>query len=116
MRLAMVFAVSLAASGCGAESSGPSAENEARPHIPAEKVKSETVPSEAEQTSGAVPVPPDPPADPTLAGLSPSRRREYDRGYRDCARGHYAFDAEQQGEYYRIGCMTAENAKSDGER
>jgi hypothetical protein len=116
LRLAIVFAVSVAASACGAEIPDPSAENEARPQIPGAKTNLKALPSDIEQSSRAVPVPLEPPVDPSLAGLSPARQREYDRGYRDCARGHYAFDAEQQGEYYRIGCMTAENAKTDGER
>jgi hypothetical protein len=49
-----------------------------------------------------------PEAAPDPAGMSPYRRREYDRGYRDCMTGH--FDPERQGESYRIGCMAAEDA------
>lgn len=48
--------------------------------------------------------------DSALASMSPYRRREYERGYRDCANGQY--DRERQGESYRLGCMAAENAKS----
>jgi hypothetical protein len=50
------------------------------------------------------------PVDAAVATMSPYRRREYERGYRDCISGN--FDAERQGESYRIGCMAAENAKS----
>jgi hypothetical protein len=52
--------------------------------------------------------------DPALASMSPYRRREYDRGYRDCANEQY--DPERQGESYRLGCMAAENAKSGSQR
>ena len=53
----------------------------------------------------------EPPArDPGLATMSPYRRREYERGYRDCLSGN--FDRERQGESYRIGCMAAEEAKA----
>lgn len=46
---------------------------------------------------------------PGVAGMSPYRRREYERGYRDCLTGN--FDGERQGESYRIGCMAAEDVK-----
>lgn len=46
---------------------------------------------------------------PNVTGMSPYRRREYERGYRDCMSGN--FDGERQGESYRIGCMAAEDAK-----
>lgn len=51
----------------------------------------------------------EPPGDPGLAAMSPYRRREYERGWRDCMTGNY--DRERQGESYRIGCMAAEEAK-----
>ena len=51
----------------------------------------------------------EPPDDPGLAAMSPYRRREYERGWRDCMTGNY--DRERQGESYRIGCMAAEEAK-----
>ena len=53
--------------------------------------------------------PADPEAVPGVAGMSPYRRREYERGWRDCMTGN--FDPERQGESYRIGCMAAEDAK-----
>ena len=62
-----------------------------------------------------VEIPETPPEDPSLAALSPSRRREYDNGYRDCRAGNYEYDAQTQGEYYRIGCMAAENLKAGAE-
>ncbi len=58
----------------------------------------------------------EPPADPAFAAMSAGQRREYDRGYRDCIRGRYDYDPERQGESYRIGCMAAENARSDADR
>ena len=56
----------------------------------------------------------EPPDDPGLAAMSPFRRREYERGWRDCMTGNY--DRERQGESYRIGCMAAEEAKEAGGR
>ena len=56
----------------------------------------------------------EPPDDPGLAAMSPYRRREYQRGWRDCMTGNY--DRERQGESYRIGCMAAEEAKGAGKR
>jgi hypothetical protein len=43
------------------------------------------------------------PAD--LAGLSPSRRRAYERGLADCRAGRY--DPDRYPEAYRIGCAAA---------
>jgi len=51
----------------------------------------------------------EPPEDPGLAAMSPYRRRQYERGWRDCMTGNY--DRKRQGESYRIGCMAAEEAK-----
>ena len=56
----------------------------------------------------------EPPDDPGLAAMTPYRRREYERGWRDCMTGDY--DRERQGESYRIGCMAAEEAKEEGGR
>ena len=51
--------------------------------------------------------PADPPEDyPGVAELSPSQRRAYERGWRDCREGRY-----QPGEWaeaYRIGCAAAQ--------
>jgi len=60
--------------------------------------------NEIAPTSGS-----EPEAMPGVAGMSPYRRREYERGYRDCMSGN--FDRERQGESYRIGCMAAEDAR-----
>jgi hypothetical protein len=46
---------------------------------------------------------------PSPATMTPYRRREYERGYRDCMSGN--FDGERQGESYRIGCMAAAEAR-----
>jgi hypothetical protein len=46
-----------------------------------------------------------PPGDPGLTGLSPSQRRAYELGYRDCSHGRYAPDNHL--EAYRIGCGAA---------
>ena len=54
-----------------------------------------------------------PPGDPGLAGLSPSQRRAYELGYRDCSHGRYAPDNHL--EAYRIGCGAAHD-RMDGPR
>ncbi|HET9429368.1 MAG TPA: hypothetical protein VFO69_13510 [Allosphingosinicella sp.] len=74
------------------------------------------IPSTGEGVGNVATLPVDPPNDPALAAMSASRRREYERGYRDCIRGDYAYDPERQGESYRIGCMAAENVKAGGDR
>ncbi len=51
------------------------------------------------------------PDDPGLATMSPSRRRAYERGYRDCSAGRY--DPDPYPESYRIGCGAAEDRKAD---
>lgn len=52
------------------------------------------------------------PDDPGLAGMSPSQRRAYERGYRDCSAGRYV--PERYPEAYRIGCSAAEDRKAGG--
>jgi len=53
-----------------------------------------------------------PPEIPGVAEMSPYRRREYERGWRDCRTGN--FDRERQCESYRIGCMAAQEASEAG--
>ena len=80
------------------------ARNESRARSAAPANKTAAVPANvAEET---IVTPPQPPG---VAGMSPYRRREYERGYRDCMSGN--FDGERQGESYRIGCMAAEDVK-----
>lgn len=50
--------------------------------------------------------------DPGLAGLSPTQRRAYELGYRDCSHGRYAPDNRL--EAYRIGCGAAHNRAERG--
>lgn len=112
MRLALLLALTaLASSGCGLQSEKPAEDQPARaePKVQAAEAEPETeptAPSGANETAPSA----TPPDDPSLAGMSPYRRREYERGYRDCLSGNY--DRERQGESYRIGCMAAENAKT----
>lgn len=47
-----------------------------------------------------------PDGDPGLAGMSPSRRRAYEQGFRDCSAGRY--DPDPYPEAYRIGCGAAQ--------
>jgi hypothetical protein len=75
--------------------------NEGRP-TPAPANQAAPAPSNKVETA------PDGPPD--VTGMSPYRRREYERGYRDCMTGN--FDGERQGESYRIGCMAAEDVKA----
>lgn len=103
-----LFAALLLLAGC----------NPGVPPPPAQVNRAEPVrkalPSAPANETGALnesePVAAEPPAgDPGLAAMSPYRRREYERGYRDCMTGN--FDRERQGESYRIGCMAAEEAR-----
>lgn len=48
--------------------------------------------------------------DPGLAGMSPSRRRAYRAGFRDCSAGRY--NPDPYPEAYRIGCGAAEELKA----
>lgn len=53
--------------------------------------------------------PAQPPEDyPGVAALSPSQRRAYERGYRDCRAGRY--EPGDWAEAYRIGCAAAQEA------
>lgn len=70
---------------------------------PASKRPADAVPANIAEAA------PDPDATSGPASMSPYRRREYERGYRDCMSGN--FDGERQGESYRIGCMAAEDVK-----
>ena len=54
----------------------------------------------------AIEVPEDSPG---LADMSPSRRRAYEAGYRDCSAGRY--DPDPWPEAYRIGCGAAQEAQ-----
>jgi hypothetical protein len=49
-----------------------------------------------------------PQTDPALAGMSPSRRRAYERGLADCRAGRY--DPDRYPESYRIGCAAAHDS------
>lgn len=57
----------------------------------------------------AVEVPEDAPG---LADMSPSRRRAYEQGYRDCSAGRY--DPDPWPEAYRIGCGAAQEREAGG--
>ena len=53
--------------------------------------------------------PAEPPDDyPGVAEMSPSQRRAYERGWRDCRQGRYA--PGEWAEAYRIGCAAAQEA------
>ena len=102
------LAALLALAGCNPGVTPQNLQNEAAP--------SRNAPAQLQANGSADPGPantaresPEPSATPGLAGMSPYRRREYERGYRDCMTGD--FDRERQGESYRIGCMAAEDAK-----
>jgi len=47
--------------------------------------------------------------DPGLAGMSPSRRRAYKQGFRDCSAGRY--NPDPYPEAYRIGCGAAQERR-----
>jgi len=109
----LAAAALLAAGGCGRErASGPdSAGNEGAPAsagaagAPLPKAPSAD-PDKVAEPAAAAEAAPDPPADAAPADLSPSRRRAYERGYRDCRSGRYA--PERYSEAYRLGCAAAQ--------
>jgi hypothetical protein len=102
------LAALLILAGCNPGVSPP--RNEAAPALNPAAPAPTRAADEAEATPGNEVAPsPQPAAMPGVAGMSPYRRREYERGYRDCMSGN--FDRERQGESYRIGCMAAEDAR-----
>ncbi len=109
--LALLLALSIAAAcnrqapGQAQKADSPATVNQMVPERSGEPAGPQTESKEAA-------IPETPPEDGGLASLSPSRRREYERGYRDCREGEFNYDAQTQGEYYRIGCMAAENLKA----
>lgn len=96
--------------GCGGEldSNTTEARNEATPPVAA--TPGNAVAPEESATNRMIAA--EPPEIPGVAEMSPYRRREYERGYRDCRTGN--FDRKRQGESYRIGCMAAEEARDAG--
>ena len=113
MRLAAFIAGALLVAGCQPDASVPAREENALTQPPANLTQPQPdSPASGAEVGNDVILPNDPQDDPALAGMSESRRREYARGYRDCARGDYDYDPERQGESYRIGCMAAENLKA----
>ena len=98
----------LALAGCNPGITPPRTEQN---EIAAPRKASMPVPSAANQAERAnvAEAAPEPDTASGPATMSPYRRREYERGYRDCMSGN--FDGERQGESYRIGCMAAEDVK-----
>jgi len=111
MRRAAVFCFLLTACTGGGEEEGTNFVEPVNEAVPANQVVTTPTPD-----NGLNHVAPalEPPNDPGLAAMSPYRRREYQRGWRDCMTGNY--DRERQGESYRIGCMAAEEEKEAGGR
>ena len=71
-------------------------------------------PANAIAPATAVPVqnaaePAIPDVDPGLAEMTPSRRRAYEQGFRDCSAGRY--NPDPYPEAYRIGCGAAQERK-----
>ena len=87
----------------------PAPANEAAAARPASEPEPVAGAPHAEPGAPRPSVPAQPPDDhPGVAELSPSQRRAYERGYRDCREGRY-----QPGEWaeaYRIGCAAAQEA------
>jgi len=103
-----LLAASLMISACDgtADSYEETPADEANLSVPvAENVGNATPPP----ADAAAPVPAD---DPGLADMSPSRRRAYEAGLRDCRAGRY--DPDPYPEAYRIGCGAAEERKAAG--
>ena len=113
MRAALLWPLLLLAA-CDREAQAPAGASVEVDRDPTNLAAPESSPATQAQPP-QVEIPETPPEDPSLASLSPLRRREYDNGYRDCRAGNYEYDAQTQGEYYRIGCMAAENLKAGAE-
>lgn len=111
---ALPLGISLLLAGCGAEpsSNAIAPRNDATPVVniaPTANESKAVAPGESAENRTRVSTPPEIPG---VAEMSPYRRREYERGYRDCRAGN--FDRERQGESYRIGCMAAQEASEAG--
>jgi hypothetical protein len=93
---------------CG-EGGPPPVANQAVPPPPAAapaEAANETEPEPAPTPA----MPSEPPDDyPGVAELSPSQRRAYERGWRDCRDGRYA--PGEWAEAYRIGCAAAQDGR-----
>ena len=84
---------------------------------PAETVDNAAPPERQQPATPAAPSeapgpapPAEPPDDyPGVAGMSPSQRRAYERGWRDCRVGRY--EPGEWAEAYRIGCAAAQQAE-----
>lgn len=89
----------------GACSGGAANRNaaETRPE-PANAIAPEAVPAAQNAADPAIAD-----ADPGLAEMSPSRRRAYEQGFRDCSAGRY--NPDPYPEAYRIGCGAAQERK-----
>lgn len=105
----VALAVLLALPGCNPGITPPQNAQRERPPANAPAPKSAVNEVASPPTANIATKAPEATTPPGLAGMSPYRRREYERGYRDCMSGN--FDGERQGESYRIGCMAAEDAK-----
>jgi len=102
----------LAGCGEGANSNGLVPRNDAAPLVNAAPAVNEGNAAAPDEPSTNRAIASEPPEIPGVAEMRPYRRREYERGYRDCRDGN--FDRGRQGESYRIGCMAAEEARDAG--
>jgi hypothetical protein len=94
MRGPAVIALLALLAACESEAPGPgNDQNTAQPPANAAAPAANAVVADAPQ------------ADDALAGMSPGRRRAYDRGLADCRAGRYA--PANHPEAYRIGCAAA---------
>ena len=92
---------------CG-QGQKPAAENVAAPAGKAVEAAPAANTVELEQPPRPA-APAEPPDDyPGVAEMSPSQRRAYQRGWRDCREGRYA--PGEWAEAYRIGCAAAQEA------
>ena len=105
MRLVLFAMLLLAA--CGAQPAPDKSANVAE--VPATPVQPANVlEPEAPQAEAPVAIPEDAPG---LAEMSPSRRRAWEKGYRDCSAGRY--EPDPWPEAYRIGCAAAQDAEGE---
>ena len=95
-------ALLLLASACGSPGE-PVPRNEARPAADAPAPG----PANLARPAANEAIAPEDPPDRGVAGMSPSQRRVYERGYRDCRAGRY--EPDPHSEAYRIGCAAAQD-------
>ena len=107
MTIRLAAFASLLIVACSGEPAVEESANVAEP-APAPSPPPEPAEPEAAKAEAPVTIPEDAPG---LAEMSPSRRRAWEKGYRDCSAGRY--EPDPWPEAYRIGCAAAQDAQGE---